>query len=164
MAARSLPSGTGHSPGPVTLRPAPGVAGRWSVAAALLVVAGLYLVLDTGGDLLAYPVLAVFGVVAAYFLVQALAPGLVEVRLEPDALRATTFGRRTEVAWDVVHLARVTRLAGEPVLHLRLRPGVAEGRTRRSAVTVLLPLGCDEEAIHRFLAARLGRGPAPAGR
>lgn len=163
MTAQPLPPRTGSPPGPVTLRPSPGVAGRWAVAALLLVAAGLYLVLDTGGDPLTFPVLVAFAAVAGYFLVQALAPGLVEVRLEPNALRASTFGRRTEVAWEEVHLARVTRLAGEPVLHLRLRPGTTAGGTRRSALTVLLPLGCDEAALHRFLAARLGRGPAPGG-
>ena len=141
---------------PVTLRPRLGAAVTWSVLGALLVAAGAFFVLDSSGHPIAWATLALFLAVALYFLAQLVSARVSVVELDREHLRARTYGRRTEVAWDDVHVATVRRVAGDPVLVLDVR----DPNGRQDVIGVLLPVGCDLDALHDFLAARLGRGPA----
>lgn len=126
----------------------------WSLLGLALVASGVFFVVDSGGHPLAWLALALFALVAAYFLVPLLVPGALSIRLDHDALRARTFLRRVEIAWDEVRLARVRRVAGDLVLRLDVGRDPDGDVT---AVTVPLPVGADLAALHRFLARRLGR-------
>ncbi|HEX9766630.1 MAG TPA: hypothetical protein VGA36_07680 [Nitriliruptorales bacterium] len=142
-----------------TLRPARGVAALWSAWSCLLVAAGAWLVRDAPTSPVAWISLTVFVAVAAYFVLQFAVPSSVEVRLTEDELQARTLWVRRRVPWDQVHLARVRRLFGDPVLELEIRESAGnKDPWQLSSLGVLLPVGADVAALHRFLAARLGTG------
>lgn len=136
----------------VELRPARAITGWWTALAAVVVGAAVWIVYDSGGSLLAWGFLVLTLVVAAFFALQLVVPDRFTVELTPDRLQTHhPWGART-IAWDDVRWARVIRVTGEPILELHL-----EGHPDEDATTgVLLPLGCDEDALHDFLAARLG--------
>lgn len=141
----------------VRLRPDRLVAGGWSLLAIVLLGAGAWFVVDSRGHVVAWLAVGLFVAVGAYFLLQLLAPGWFEVVLDDDVLRSRVLWFETTVPWDQVHLARVESAAGEPFLELHVREPAPTGdpwRTR--ALGVLLPLGVDLDALHRFLARRLG--------
>lgn len=132
----------------------------WSLLGLLLTAAGVFFVLDTGGHPVAWAMLVIFAFPSAYFLVQLVWPGAIEVRCEADVLRSRFLAVRRTVAWDEVHVAKVRERFGDPVLLIDVRP--AQGERRR--IRVPLPVGADLERLHTFLRARLGRGsrlPAP---
>ena len=131
----------------------------WSFLSLLLLAAGVFLIIDSGGHPGAWIALVAFAVPAAFFLIQLVWPGATAVRLDEDAFRSRTLFWRTEVPWDHVHLARVRRVAGDPVLALEIRePSPTGDEWRNRVVAVLLPIGCDLDRLHTFLEARLGHG------
>jgi hypothetical protein len=142
----------------VTVRPRPASASWWTLLGAALVAAGVFLVLDTSGHPAAWAALALFVPVAAFFTAQLVAPGAVAVHLDAEGLVARAPWRRTRVRWDDVHLARVRRVAGDPVLVLEIRQPASDGPASQDVVGILLPVGADLQALHSFLEQRLGRG------
>lgn len=149
-------SGTGR----LVLRRATGDALLWSLLGVLLVCGAILLVANADGHPLAWLLLALSTGAAGWFAVQLLAPDAVRVELDHDGVRARTFGWPIRVAWDQVHLARVRRIVGEPVLELEVRhdPGRAPGGPGRQRL-ILLPVGADLAPLHAFLEGRLGRAP-----
>lgn len=144
----------------VILRRKAPVAAWWTLLGSLLTAAGVFFVLDTDGHPAAWATLVVFAVPAAYFFVQLVWPGAMEVRCGADLLRSRFLAVRRTVAWDDVYVAKVRERFGDPVLVIEMRP--AHGGARR--IRVPLPVGADLERLHTFLRARLGRGsrlPAP---
>lgn len=138
----------------VVLRRKAAVAAWWSMLGISLLAAGVFFVIDTQGHPVAWVLVAAFSVPSLYFLLQLVFPSFVEVRLGPHELRSRSpFGRRT-VAWDDVHLAKVGRIFGDPVLVIDLRR--PDGDTDR--VRVPLPVGVELDRLHEFLRERLGRG------
>lgn len=144
-----------EQPRRLVLRPARGPAVAWAVAGAVLLAAGVWLVVDSAGTPLAWVAVAVFGAVASYFLLQALVPSWFTLVCDEHGLRGRTPWRRLDVAWDQVDLATVDRFVGDPVLRLHLATDPPD------VVDVLLPVGADVAALHRFLRDRLGRVPVP---
>lgn len=145
---------------PPTLRLAPdrGRAGVWLGLALLLVAMCVWLVGDSSGAVIAWIALALAIGVALYFLVPVLAPELTTLVLDEDRVRGRSYHADVEVAWDQVQVARVVRVAGEPVLELHVRePSPTGDPWRTRPVGILLPPGCDLDALHDFLAVRLGR-------
>lgn len=142
-----------EQPRRLVLRPARGPAAAWAVAGVVLLAAGVWLVLDSAGAPLAWIAIAVFGVVAAYFLLQALVPSWFTLVCDEHGIRGRTPWRRLEVTWDGIDLASIDRFAGDPVLRLHLATDPPD------VVDVLLPVGADVESLHAVLRDRLG--PAP---
>lgn len=138
----------------LVLRPARGPAVAWAVAGAVLLAAGVWLVLDSAGAPLAWVAVAVFGAVAAYFLLQALVPSWFTLVCDEHGIRGRTPWRRIDVTWDEIDLATVDRFAGDPVLRLHLATDPPD------VVDALLPVGTDVGSLHAVLRDRLG--PAPA--
>ena len=145
---------------PLVLKTRPAAAASWGILGAALIAAGVYFVVDSHGHPAAWSAMIAFGAIGGFFALQALVPGLVQVRLEPDSIVARAFGYRQRVPWDQIHVARVRRVAGDPFLQLEVRePSPTGDAWRHRLVGVLLPIGCDLPALHRFLAAKLGTGP-----
>jgi len=145
----------------VVLRRTTWLASLWAVVGLGVVAAAVWFVDDSGGDPVAWVFLAMVVVTAGWFLVQALVPMAVEVRLGPERLRARALWIRHDIPWDAVHVAWVRRAAGDPILRLELRephPRL-DGEVVWRSVGILLPVGVDLTRLHRFLAARLGAGP-----
>ncbi|MDP9022293.1 MAG: hypothetical protein M3N57_06250 [Actinomycetota bacterium] len=142
---------------PLVLRPARTTAAWWSLLGLALVAAGAALVADSGGHPLSWAGLALFVPVAAFFVAQ-LVPGMAWVHLDGEGIYARMLWWRTAVTWDHVHLARVRRVAGDPVLVLDVREQGADGAEHRRHTAIVLPVGCDVTALHDLLARRLGRG------
>lgn len=138
----------------LVLRPARGPAAAWAVAGAVLLAAGVWLVLDSAGAPLSWVALAVFGAVASYFLLQALVPSWFTIVCDEHGIRGRTPWRRLEVSWDQIDLATVDRFAGDPVLRLHLATDPPD------VMDFLLPVGADVGSLHTILRDRLG--PAPA--
>lgn len=132
----------------------------WSLLGLLLTCGGLLLVANSGGHPLAWLLLVLSLPAGAWFAAQLLLPAAVSLELDAERIRARTFGLRTCVEWDRVHLARVRRIVGEPVLELEVRdtPGYAPAGPRRQRL-VLLPVGADLAPLYAFLEGRLGRAP-----
>jgi hypothetical protein len=148
----------------LTLRADRTTAAVWSVAALLLVAGSVWIVRDSRGALLAWIGFVLAIAVTAYFALQLVVPRALRLELDQDGIEGHLLGHTTRVRWDDVKVARVTVVAGDPILELHVR---RDGDTE--PVGVLLPLGCDLDALHAFLEARLGRtrpapsGPAPSG-
>lgn len=130
------------------------VAAWWSLLGASLTAAGVFFVVDSAGHVVSWMLLAVFALPSLYFLAQLVWPRFIEVRLGPERLRARSPLGRRSVVWDDVHVAKVRRVLGDPVLVVDVRrPDGELDRTR-----ILLPVGVDLDRLHGFLRARLGRG------
>lgn len=155
------PAGSPH--GPVTsvrLVPDPPRAAAWAAAAVLLVTMAIWIIADTGGAVLAWIGLAVAIAVALYFAIPLVAPRATTVVLDPDRVHGRSYHATVDVPWDVVQVARVTRVAGESILELHVRePSTTGDPWRTRAVGILLPVGADTAALHDFLERRLGRRP-----
>lgn len=142
----------------LVLRPARAATLAWAAAGVLLVAIGVWFVLDSGGAPLAWVAVAVFGAIAAYFLLQAVAPSLFTVVADDDGVRGRNLMHPIDVRWSEIVHADVDRFLGDPMLQLQVRDGPG---TR--PVDLLLPVGADLPALHAFLRARLGDAPrAPA--
>ena len=138
----------------VVLRRSGPVAGWWSLLGILLVAAGVFFVVDSEGHPIAWTLTALFAVPSSYFVIQLFWPRFVEVRLGSDELRSRSpLGRRT-VAWGEVHLAKVRRVFGDPVLTIDVRRPDGDPERR----WIPLPVGADLDRLHAFLGERLGRG------
>lgn len=141
-------------PARLVLRPARGLATVWAAAGAVLLAAGVWLVVDSGGAPLAWVAIAVFAAVASYFILQALVPAWFTLVCDEHGLRGRTPWRAFRVAWSDVDLAGVERFAGDPLLRLHVHEPAPD------VIDVLLPVGADVAALHEFLRRQLG--PAPA--
>lgn len=122
-----------------------------------VVAALVWTLVDSRGHPAAWVALAVAGSGTAYFVVQLLAPALFTLHLDSDGLRGRVLVTRVDVDWGDVQLARVRTIVGDPVLELY---GTHHGEVTRGFVRVLLPVGADIDALHGFLAHRLGRSGA----
>lgn len=146
-------------PDVLELCPSRGSAVAWGSGALLAAAVFGWTVFDTDGNPFAVVALVFAVVVAAYFVLQAVVPERFTVSFDQRGLTSRFLSRRIEVAWEQVHVARVGSLAGEPYLELHIRERSPTGDPWRTRATgVVLPVGCDVEALHRFLSARLGRG------
>ncbi len=147
---------------PLTLRPSRRVALRWTLAVLVLLTAGAWFVVDSHGHPFAWLAVAVFVAVGSFFVGQLVAPGAFALHLDETGLEARLLWQHVDVAWDVVHVARVRRVIGDPILELHVRePSPTGDPWRTRAIGVLLPVGYDAPALHAFLAARLGVGGPP---
>lgn len=138
-------------PDRLVLRPARGAASAWGGAGALLIAAGLWLVVDSRGAPLSWVAVAVFTAVGTYFVLQALVPSWFTIVCDPSTIRGRALWHRVGIGWDRVRLAQVDRFVGDPVLRLHVDDH-GLGRT----LDVLLPIGADVAALHAFLHAKLG--------
>ncbi|MDX1622149.1 MAG: hypothetical protein R3320_14225 [Nitriliruptorales bacterium] len=144
---------------PLVLRPDRGTVGRWAIAALVALGVFVWAFIDSRGHFLAIIAVTFAAVVAAFFVLQFIAPRLFQVVLTESGLHARLLTSRAELDWDHVHVARVISVAGEPYLELQIREPSPTGDPWRTRTTgVWLPTGCDIKALHRFLARRLGRG------
>lgn len=134
---------------PVELRPDRVRAVAWSVVATLVLLAAVWFLTDPDSRLFAIGFLLVAAVPFVFFGTQLFAPDQFTVRLEPDELEIQQFWRHRTIAWEHVEQVRVHRSGGEPALQV-FAPQAG------GHITVVLPLGADLDALHRFLRARLG--------
>jgi hypothetical protein len=142
------------SPESCTVRPDRRSALLWSGLAVLLVAVTGWLVWDSGLDVVAVVGLALAIGLLGWFGAQALVPSLFTVTCDGTGLHGRILWARVDVPWDEVHVVRVQRVAGEPVLQVHRRDG-SEG-----PAGLLLPVGVDLDALHRSLADHLGQ-PEP---
>lgn len=140
-----------------TLRPSPVVAGRWTGVGTAATALAVWVALDARTSLVAWVFAALCLVVTSYVAVQVVAPRWFTVVLGPAAIEARLLWQRHRVPWDRIHLARVVRVAGEPVLELHVWDPDDVARTRPRAVGLVLPVGVDQSVLHRVLEQRLGR-------
>lgn len=144
-----------------TLRPSPTVTGPWTVVGVVATVLALWVALDVRSNLIAWLFVALCLVVTSYVAIQLATPGRFAVVLDDDGIEVSLPWQHDRIPWDRVHLARVIRVIGEPVLEVHAwDPGEV---TRRSPqpVGILLPMGADLPTLHRVLEARLGRYRQP---
>lgn len=137
---------------PLALRPDRGAAAGWTAGGGALVALGAWLVADSGGLALAWVALAVFVSLGLFFGLQLVAPQWYTITLDEFGCHGRTLWHAADVPWEAVRVARVWHLAGDPMLELHLGDG-DDGR----AVGLLLPVGADVDALHRFLEIRLGK-------
>jgi hypothetical protein len=140
---------------PVALRPQRTRAAAWTVLAVLVMAAAVWFLLDMGAGFFPIAFLLVASAPLVFFGAQLFWPDQFTVRLEPDELEIQQFWRHRTIAWEHVRRARVARAAGEHVLEL-------DAPDAGGLVSIMLPVGCDLDAMHRFLRARLGLTPEPA--
>lgn len=139
---------------PFVIRPDAGAALRWSMAGVGLVLVAVWLARDSGA--LGWVALGVAIAIAGYFVLQLVAPGWFEVVCDDRGLRGRNLLHRIDAPWEAIHLARVSHVAGDPLLTVTTR-----GRYESTTASLLLPVGVDLDALHDVLSRRLGRG-APA--
>lgn len=146
---------------PLVLRPARLLAAVWTALGTAGIAGAVWIVRDSSGAPLAWLLLAALCLLTVVVLVPLVAPGLVTLTLDEDGLSGRVYGRRVVARWEDVAVARVTEVAGEPILELhevdpdgRPRPNGEQPTVARG---ILLPLGADLDALDRFLARRLGR-------
>ena len=147
---------------PLTLRPSRRVAAWWTLGVAVLLAAGVWLIVDSHGHPFAWLAFAVFVAQGSFFVAQLVAPSAFAIELDDTGLEARLLWQHVDVAWDVVHVARVRRVFGDPILELHVRePSPTGDPWHTRAIGVMLPVGYDAFALHTFLAARLGTGETP---
>lgn len=144
------------------LRPDRATAVRWSATSLAAAAAFGWLLSDSDGHPLAWIALTFAVVVAVYFVAQLVAPSRFRLFLDDEGLDARFLTSHTTIAWEHVHVARVSSLAGEPYLELEVHEPASPDDSAPRRRGVLLPVGCDVRSLHRFLGRRLGRGgPRP---
>lgn len=138
----------------LTLAPGRRAAAAWTGLAVAVLGAVVWILVDSRGHPAAWVALAVAGTMTAFFALQLALPRLFTFRLDHERLRGRVLVTSVEVDWADVQLARVYTVAGDPMLELQVTDR-AGGQPR--GVGLLLPVGADLDALHRFLARRLGR-------
>lgn len=152
---------TAESDGPGTalvLAPDQARARWWAALALSLVAMTLLLALASEGGVLEWIAVAVAVSVATYFVIPVASPRMTTLVLDDAGVHGRMYHVEVEVPWHVVQVARVVRVAGEPVIELHVREPSSEGdpwRTR--AVGVLLPIGADLDALQETLDGRTAR-------
>lgn len=136
---------------PLVIRPDAGAALRWSMVGVALVLVATWLARDAGP--LGWIALGVAIALAGYFVLQLVAPGLFQIVCDHHGLHGRTLLQRVDAPWESIHLARVSRIAGDPLLTVTVRD-----RYESTTAGLLLPVGADLEALHGVLGRRLGRG------
>lgn len=153
-----MPADAGGSDEALVLAPDQARARWWASLALLLVAMTLLLALASDGGVLEWIAVAVAVSVATYFVVPVVAPRMTTLTLDRSGVHGRIYHVEVDVPWHVVQVARVVRVAGEPVLELHVREPSSEGdpwRTR--AVGVLLPIGADLDALQEALEGRTAR-------
>lgn len=143
----------------LTLGPDPARARWWAGLSLLLVTLTLVVAIASEDGVLEWIGVAVAVAVAVYFVIPVVAPEVTTLVLDADGVHGRMYHVPVDVPWDVVRVARIVRVAGEPVLELHVReprPGDDGQRTR--AVGILLPLGADLVALQELLATRTALG------
>ena len=146
-----------------TLRPARSTAGAWTAVGLAATSLAIWAAVDARTSLVAWTFAALCLVVTSYVALQLVAPAWFTVTLGPAAIEVRLPWQRRRVPWDRVHVARVVRVAGEPVLELHVRGPDAAAQDQPRGTGVVLPLGTDQAALHRVLEQRLGRHHDPDG-
>lgn len=137
----------------VELVPDPARAGRWAFVSLLaFVLAGWVTVVALGGPF-AWLLLGVSGWTTWVLGSQALVPAACTLVVDEAGVRGWHLGRSVELAFHDATGVTLRTTAGEPVLAI----GRPDGRAR----AVVLPLGCDLDALREVLATV---GPGVAGR
>ncbi len=136
------------------LRPDPGAALRWAMAATLLVALTAWIVAD-GGGWLAWLGLAIASLVGGYFLLQLLVPRWFAIACDEEGLAGRNLTHCVVAPWRAIRAGGVTRVAGDDLLRLDIEDG---GATHR--VALILPVGADAASLEALLARRTGRGAA----
>lgn len=144
----------------VRLRPSASATVPWALVGGISTALALWVALDAGTSLLAWLFAGLCVVATSYVLVQVLVPGWFTVVLDRSAIDAHLPWSHQRITWDRVHIARVVRVLGEPVLELHVWDPDRVTQIPR-AVGILLPFGADLPALHRVLEERLGRMDAP---
>lgn len=139
----------------LVLRPDFGAALRWSMAGVGLLLLAAWFVHDLGA--VGWIAVGVAVAVAGYFVLQLVAPSQFEIVCDRAGLRGRNLMHRIEAPWESIHVARVSDVAGDGVLTVTVR-----GPYESATGSLLLPVGADVDALHRALAARLGRSDGGA--
>lgn len=145
-------------PRELRLQPDPVRARAWAALALALLALTLWITQLTGGAAWAWVGVGLAVAVAVYFLIPAVKPELTTVVLDDRGIHGRAYHAELDARWETVQVARVVEVAGEPILELHVRePSRTGDPWRTRAIGLLLPLGCDLAALHRFLESRLGR-------
>lgn len=144
-----------------TLRPSPTVTGPWTVVGVVAIVLALWVALDVRSNLMAWLFVALCLVITSYVAIQLAAPTRFAVVLDDDGIEVSLPWQHDRIPWDRVHLARVVRVVGEPVLEVHAWDPGERAQRSPHPVGILLPMGADLPVLHRVLEARLGRYRQP---
>ena len=147
----------------VTLRPARAAAGAWTGVGVAATTLAIWAAVDARTSLVTWTFAALCLVVTSYVALQLAAPAWFTVTLGGAAIEVRLPWQRRRVPWDRVHVARVVRVAGEPVLELHVWDPDAAAQDQPRGLGVVLPVGADQAVLHRVLEQRLGRHPDPSG-
>lgn len=149
--------GTGE--GTVTLRPDRGAAARWTAVGLGAVALAVWVAVDAGDSVLAWAFAALCLVLTSWVAVQLVVPHRFELVLDDAAIDVRLPWQHVRVPWGHVHLARVVTVTGEPVLELHVWDPDDPAQASPRATGVLLPLGADQQQLHRVLEDHLGLAP-----
>ncbi len=141
------------APPVLVVRPDPVRATIWGALGLVLAAAGIWLAVDTRGDPIAVLAMVMFLGGAAWFLVQWILPSRYTVTFDDAGvhMQLPWWREPRGIGWDQVHLVQVNALAGDPFLEIQIR--TAHGLDTRG---VILPVGADVPAVHRWLDAYYG--------
>lgn len=143
---------------PVVIGPDAGRARAWAAAAVVLVVLTLFLALASDGGVIEWIGAAVAIAAATYFVIPVVAPAMTTLELDAQGVHGRSYHVAVNVPWEVVQVARVVHVAGEPVLELHVRePSPAGDPWRTRAIGVLLPIGADLDRLQEALDTRTRR-------
>jgi len=137
----------------VELAPDPARAGGWAFASLLAFALAVWLTVVAVAGPFAWLLLAVSGWTTWVLGSQALVPAGCTLVVDGAGVRGWHLGRGVDLAFRDATGVRLRTVAGEPVLAV----GQRHGRAR----AVVLPLGCDLDALREVLAVV---GPGVDGR
>lgn len=135
----------------VELTPDPARAGGWALASLVAFVLAVWLTVLAGVGPFAWLLLLVSAWTTWVLGSQALAPAACALVVDAEGVRGWHLGRRVEVPFRDATGVTLRSATGEPVLAV----GQLDGRAR----AVVLPLGCDLDALREVLAT-IGPGVA----
>lgn len=144
-----------------TLMPARAAAGKWTAVGTTATALAVWVAVDARTSLVAWAFAALCLVGTSYVLLQLVAPSRFAITLGPAAIEVRLPWQHRRVPWDRIHVARVVRIAGDPVLELHVWDPDAVAQTQPRGMGVVLPIGADQPVLHRVLEQRLGRHHDP---
>jgi hypothetical protein len=144
----------------VTLRPDRGVAGRWTAVGVAATIRATWVALDARDSLVSWAFVALCAVLTSFVLLQLVRPDRFRLVVDDGGVEAHLPWQHVRHPWGRIHLARVVKVSGEPVLELHVWDPEDPSQTSPRATGVLLPVGADLDRLHAELERHLGHAPS----
>lgn len=146
----------------VILQPDRATAWRWTLVGAAAVGLAVWIAVDARTSVLAWTFVALCMVVSSYVVLQLVAPGRFQLRMDAAAIEVSMPWRHRRIPWQRIHQARVLTVTGEPVLELHLWDPDEPAQDSPRPTGVVVPLGADLNLLHEMLDRHLGRAEPTA--